>query len=150
MRETLGILFWLFAALPLEAAEFRGRVIDADTEQPLAARIYLQSESGEWLFVESAVTEGSALPYKEQWVPQPDSVELHTTVSAHPFKLDLPAGKYSLTIERGKEYTPLHAELMIGDKPVEQTYRLKRWIDLAARGWYSGETHVHRRIVELP
>lgn len=150
MRETLGILFWLFAALSLEAAELRGRVIDADTEQPLPARIYLQSESGEWLFVESAVPEGSALPYKEQWVPQPDSVELHTTVSAHPFKIDLPAGNYSLTIERGKEYTPLHAELTIGDKPVEQTYRLNRWIDLAARGWYSGETHVHRRIVELP
>ena len=149
MRTFLGLLLLLFA-FPLDAAEFRGRVIDAETEQPIPARIYLQNSSDEWLFVETAEPEGSALPYKEQWVPQADSVELHTTVSAHAFKIDLPAGNYSITIERGKEYLPLQMELKIDNRRIEQTFRLNRLIDLAARGWYSGETHVHRRIVELP
>jgi hypothetical protein len=150
MRVLFGLLLCVLFGPLLPAAEFRGRVLDAERGEPIPARVSLQHESGEWLFVESADPEGSALPYKEQWVPMPDSVERHTTVSAHPFKIELPAGNYSLTIERGKEYIPLRAELTIGDKPVDQTYRLKRWINLAASGWYSGETHVHRRIVELP
>lgn len=27
---------------------------------------------------------------------------------------------------------------------------LNRWIDVAALGWYLGETHVHRGLEELP
>jgi len=33
---------------------------------------------------------------------------------------------------------------------MERAFRLERFIDMASRGWYSGETHVHGRIVELP
>jgi hypothetical protein len=29
-------------------------------------------------------------------------------------------------------------------------FALHRWIDMAARGWYSGDTHVHRSLDELP
>ncbi len=32
----------------------------------------------------------------------------------------------------------------------EELFRLQRWVDMASRGWYSGETHVHRRLQELP
>ena len=28
--------------------------------------------------------------------------------------------------------------------------RLRRWIDMAERGWYSGDTHTHRTLAELP
>ncbi len=133
----------------LAAAELRGRIVD-DSGEPIPARVYLQSESGEWLFVSSAVAEGSALPYREQWVPMPHAVEKHTTVSAHPFRIELSRGEYTLEVERGKEYRPLRQKVVIADEPVELTLRLTRWIDLAQRGWYSGETHVHRRISELP
>lgn len=133
-----------------DAAEFRGRVVDDSTGEPIPARVYLQNEAGEWLFVSSAAADGSALPYREQWVPMADSVEQHTTLSAHPFRIDLPRGSYSLEIERGKEYLPLRRRITIGEQPVDETFRLTRWINLAKRGWYSGETHVHRRIAELP
>ncbi len=38
--------------------------------------------------------------------PMPNSIERHTTVSAHPFTIDLEPGAYQLVIERGKEYLP--------------------------------------------
>ena len=132
------------------AAELRGRIVDEASGEPIAARVYLQGESGEWLFVSSTAADGSALPYSEQWVPMPQSVEKHTTVSAHPFRCELPPGEYTLEVERGKEYRSLRQKVVIADKPVELTLQLTRWIDLAKRGWYSGETHVHRRISELP
>lgn len=129
---------------------FVGSVVDADTQQPIAARVYIEDAQANWLFVRSASEHGSAWPYSESWVPMPQSVERHTTVSAHPFTIDLPRGEYQLLIERGKEYLPLRETVVITDQPVERTFALRRWSDMAARGWYSGETHVHRRIAELP
>ena len=129
---------------------FVGSILDADTLQPIAARVYLLDAEGNHLFVRSANEDGSAWPYAEQWVPMPQSVEQHTTVSAHPFTIDLSPGHYEIIVERGKEYLPHREVLHIAEQPVEQTFRLQRWSDMAAQGWYSGETHVHRRIAELP
>jgi hypothetical protein len=147
----VSMLFLLLAVVrATPAGEFIGAVVDAETGKPLPARIYLRDADGQWLFVQSADPEGSALAYREQWVPMPDSVERHTTLSAHPFRVDLKPGTYRLEIERGKEYHPLIREITIGDSPQRETFRLRRWVDMAGRGWYSGETHVHRRIEELP
>jgi len=149
LRIALWLLLSLFVGVA-HATEFKARVIDDKTSEPLAARIYLTGSDGNDLFVESADPDGTAVIYREQWVPMEGSSEKHTTVSAHSFKADLKPGKYQLTVERGKEYFPLTAAIEIGDTSVEQTFRLRRWIDLAARGWYSGETHVHRHFEELP
>lgn len=127
-----------------------GSVLDADTGELLPARVYVQSADGQWLFVESASEKGSALPYREQWVPMPAAVERHTTISAHPFRINLPSGTYTITVERGKEYLPLTEVVAVEDQPQRKEFRLQRWINMAERGWYSGETHVHRRIAELP
>jgi hypothetical protein len=149
LRFSLTLCCWLTSTL-ISAAEFRARIIDHDTSKPIPARVYLTHEGGEELFVESADPDGTAVIYREQWVPMEGSSEKHTTVSAHPFKADLQPGKYQLTIERGKEYFPLTDTIEIGDDPVDKTFKLRRWIDLPSRGWYSGETHVHRHFEELP
>ena len=137
-------------ACDLRAAEFRGRVIDADTGELIPARVYVRGGESEFYFVSSASEEGTALPYREQWIPMPRSMERHTTISAHPFHIELPPGTYQLEVARGKEYLPFHTEIRIDDQPVEKVIELRRWVDTAERGWYSGETHVHRRIHELP
>ena len=33
--------------------------------------------------------------------------------------------------------------LVVGRTPQTATFKLERWIDLAARGWYSGDHHIH-------
>ena len=150
-RARLSVAFLLASCFhPLVAAEFTGTVVDHDTGEPVAARVYVSDARGQWLFVESASPDGSALPYREQWVPTPGAAEKHTTISAHPFRVELEPGRYTITIERGKEYLPLTETVTLDDRPQDNVFRLKRWIDMASRGWYSGETHVHRRIEELP
>lgn len=145
------LLSLLLTSLPCAAqtmVELRGTIVDANTNQPLAARVYLKSDDGKWYFARSADPQGSAVEYRKERGKQ--SVEMHTTLSAHPFAATVPAGKYTLTVERGKEYLPdeLLIDLTAGPKSV--TVRLKRWIDMAAQGWYSGETHVHRALGDLP
>src|SRR5262249_14345602 len=103
-----------------------------------------------WFFPTSAAAEGSAIPYKRQRADHPTSVEMHTTVSAHPFFVDVAPGKYTVTIERGHEYLPETRELVVATEPVRASITMRRWIDVSKRGWYSGDTHVHRPLKELP
>jgi hypothetical protein len=133
---------------PGETKRLRGEVLDAGTGKPLPARVYVQGADGSWHFARSDAKDGSAVEYRKQ--RDPKSVEMHTTLSAHPFLLDLPPGQYTLTVERGKEYLPESRTVTIGREPVAETFRLRRWIDMSSLGWYSGETHVHRSLEELP
>jgi hypothetical protein len=151
-RGGFVLLLGLCLIVPpdIAAGELTGRVIDADTGRPLAARIYLRSATGDDLFVESASPEGSAFQYEEQWVPLEGSIDRHTTISPHAFRAKLPPGQVTVEIERGKEYHPVREVLTVGDQSLDKTWRLQRWVNAGARGWYSGETHVHRRLAELP
>ena len=75
---------------------------------------------------------------------------MHTTVSADPFGLDLPDGRYTVIVERGKDYHPESRTIVISGTPAAATIALQRWVDPAGLGWYSGETHVHRTLDDLP
>ena len=143
----------LLAYLPLfaiPAAPFQVTVLDADSGNRLPCRVHLRSDSGTWIFPQSIDPAGSALPYREQWVPMPGSEDQHSTVSAHPFGANLePGTRYALEIEHGKEYLPHRDSFVMSGEPIRRTVRLQRFSKASALGWFSGETHVHRRIVEL-
>ena len=55
----------------------------------------------------------------------------------------LPRGEVIVDVARGYEYEPLRARVNIEPGQRELTLRIKRWIDMNARGWYSGDSHVH-------
>jgi hypothetical protein len=58
--------------------------------------------------------------------------------------LRLPAGEYTVTCGRGPEYVPEPRRIRVPQGPPPPIdFRLKRWIDPAARGWYSGDHHIH-------
>ncbi|MGE3803570.1 MAG: CehA/McbA family metallohydrolase [Gemmataceae bacterium] len=124
-----------------------GRVLD-ETGKPAAARIYVRAANGNWLHVRPADKEGSAVPYRKE--RKPASVEIHAAMSAHPFVFEAAPGKYTIIVERGKEYLTFEKEIEVGAEPVTLDIPLKRFINLGARGWYSGDTHVHRTLGELP
>ncbi|MBI5384484.1 MAG: CehA/McbA family metallohydrolase [Verrucomicrobia bacterium] len=129
--------------------EITGEVVDAATGQVIPSRIYVQRQDGRWFFPESAAPAGSAIRYERRnWV-NTNSVEFHTTLSAHPFRVELEPGTYTVTAERGKEYRPLIQRVEVGAAPVTLRLPLHRWVNMAARGWYSGDTHVHRTPAEL-
>ncbi|MCI0680882.1 MAG: CehA/McbA family metallohydrolase [Gemmataceae bacterium] len=140
------------AGAPREPARLRltGEIVDDATARPLPARIYIQGADGAWHFPRSQAADGAAIPYKKQRGDNPRCVEMHTTLSAHPFTVELPPGKYTVTVERGHEYLPATQTVTLADKSARVTIKLRRWIDMAGLGWYSGDTHVHRPLDELP
>lgn len=137
------------ARRPDELQWFRGVVSDAESGQPLPARIYLRSESGSWYFPKSADANGSSIAFQREY-PQTRSIEMHSTISPHAFTLELPRGRYSLSAERGKEYAPHRIDFTIENGPVEVEIALERFVNMAERGWYSADTHLHRDLSDMP
>ncbi len=131
-------------------ALLRGKVVDGQTGEVLPARVYICDSAGKWYFARCASPEGSAVPYSKRARQNPASVEMHTTISAHPFSAELPPGVYTITVERGKEYLPQTRRVVVGAEGASVTIALRRWVNMAQRGWYSGDTHVHRTLDELP
>jgi hypothetical protein len=131
-------------------AIFTGEIIDSASGQPLPARLYVQSDGGRWFFPTSSVPGGSAVRYQKQAGKATNSIEQHTTLSAHPFTVTLEPGGYTFTVERGKEFFPLEKRVEVGSEPVRVKLPLRRWINMAARGWFSGDTHSHRDPADLP
>lgn len=125
-------------------------VVDAETQKPLPCRVYVEDKDGQWFFAEPTTSDGTAVRYEKPKRANGRSVEMHTTVSAHPFTVQLPAGNYTVTVERGKEYLPVTKRITVKNAPSTHKLEMRRWIDMAQRGWYSGDTHVHRSVEDLP
>ena len=59
-------------------------------------------------------------------------------------EVDLEPGRYVLAITKGNEYVDVRDTLQLaGD--ADREYRMERWIDAAAMGWYSADDHIHIR-----
>jgi len=152
MRLPGAPIALLVAAAVRGSAEdvvLHGRIVDAATGAALPARLRVEGPGGKAHIVRSAHPEGTAVPYRKE---RGASSEVHTTLGAHDFAVELPPGTYTLTAERGKEYVPATERVTVeaGARPGIVTLRLRRWIDMAKEGWYSGDTHVHRPLAELP
>jgi len=155
MRIQWSIVLPLVALLALPALgednapqpqQLSGAVVDAATGAPLPARVYLRHlDTGTFLHVESTAP-GGALHFDCE---RGGFRETHTSLVAAPFRAMLAPGRYVLEAERGHLYHTAHEAFVVADKPVALEVRLRRWLDATSRGWYSGETHVHRPVADL-
>jgi hypothetical protein len=131
------------------ATEVHGIAVDADSGDSLPCRLYVQNaDSGEWHFAKSVSADGSAVGCKKQ-VGTSASIEMHTTLSAGKFTLQLSPGKYRIHAEYGKEFLPVDIEIIVTAEPLEFQLRMQRFVNMPQRGWYSGDTHAHRSLEEL-
>ena len=55
----------------------------------------------------------------------------------------LPPGSYTFVCSRGPETIAETKTVTVGSEPLDVNYRVKRWIDPAKRGWWSGDQHLH-------
>lgn len=153
MKRWIALGFAAFvlpAASDLAAPEsgvLVGTVVDEKTRENLPCRVYLVGSDGKFYFPETRPDRDVVIYDKQRG----ESVERHATIGPQPFRARLPVGKARVTIERGKEYVPLSQEVEItAGREARRTFVLRRWINMAERGWYSGDTHVHRSPEELP
>ena len=104
---------------------------DAATGAPAASRIHLTAADGKFYAPHDAYAR----------IGVAGDHAFHQTGR---FTVELPAGRANLTVVKGFEYWPEEVTADItADAVTELTVDLRRMTDMAARGWYSGSTHVH-------
>ena len=109
----------------------RARVLDS-RGQPVAARIYSRAADGRAYAPEVGF---------HRVIAASETHYFHTTGA---FELEVPAGALALEAMRGFEYRPASATVQVpAGGVVEATLRAERLVDAPARGWYSGDTHIH-------
>ena len=109
----------------------RVRVVGADG-QLMPARIYADASDGRSYSPDGAFHRAMMVF---------DRHYFHTTGEA---ELELPAGRATIEAIRGWEYRPKSVAVDVAAGATKSvTITLDRLIDLPARGWYSGDAHVH-------
>ena len=109
----------------------RGRVTGSDG-RPMPARIYPTAADNRAYAPDGAFHRVIA------------ATETHYFHTSGTFELDVPAGALKLEAMRGFEYEPAATSINVpAGGTVDVTLRLNRLIDAPARGWYSGDTHIH-------
>ncbi|MDI9433152.1 MAG: CehA/McbA family metallohydrolase [Planctomycetota bacterium] len=124
---------WLFLTSAADAAtRLEGRIVDDANGQPLAARVAVTDADGK--FVEIHGRHEHVEYLGKRWCYVDGS-----------FALTIPSDGISLEIRRGFETLPLTAKIagQASNKKVEKTFRLRRWIDMGAKGYVNGDIHAH-------
>ncbi|MFB3922728.1 MAG: CehA/McbA family metallohydrolase [Terriglobia bacterium] len=71
-------------------------------------------------------------------------------VTGGEFKIALPPRTYKLVVERGPEYRAITKQVVIqSGESREERIELQRWVNMNARGWYSGDLHNHRDVGDM-
>ena len=108
------------------------RTVDGGTGELTGSRILLTASDGKFYAPRDAYARIGGLGGDHLF---------HTTGS---FTLELPVGPVALEAVKGFEFWPKQAEVEVrADEVSTLTLELDRMTDMAAKGWYSGSTHVH-------
>jgi hypothetical protein len=133
---------WQLRAVTGDRTWVRARIVDADTGRPLAARVHLRSEDGIY-----HPPHGHRRKVNTRWFEDYGAdLQLGDTPFAYvdgDFTVELPVGRLHLEAAHGFEYEPLAGTVTIDPGQRELVLSLRRFADLRATGWVTGDTHVH-------
>jgi TolB protein len=103
---------------------------DSDTGKPVVARVSIQEEGG-----------NAFAPPGSLYRIHGDAMDFYADRFAH---VAVPAGKYTLRAWHGPEYAEARETFEVGAGGVSRLkVRLVRWAHPQAKGWHSGENHIH-------
>src|SRR5436190_6632475 len=131
MKFKTSLLFLLIFGIMPQALHAAGqleiRAVDHDSGKPLAVRMHLKNAQGK--------------PVKPPGVP---ALGDHFVFSDK-MLLKLPNGGYEFLMERGPEYLDQRGHFTIENFADDsKTVEMKRFVNMADNGWYSGDLDVQR------
>src|SRR5581483_2921834 len=112
-------------------AKMHVKLVD-ESDAAAAARIYVTGSDGLAYAPEGAISRIAAMPGDYYFYARGE------------FDLELPVGRTELEATQGLEYALAHHELELRPAPDNiATLVLKRWENMAKKGWFSGDAHIH-------
>jgi len=116
--------------------EVRGRLwvrLLDERGSPVTARVYLRGEDGAYHIPDGSLGRGR----RERF--------FHARGF---FQVTLPPARYTVEVVKGFEYEPVTREINLNyielqNRTTTETITLRRRVDMPARGWFSGDVHMH-------
>jgi hypothetical protein len=157
-QESGSVAAFPFQVTAPGSGRLRLTVLSDDTGEPTPAMVQLK-----WLFDGSLRAPDNAVDLTSQFdslassrnqVAGSRSLELPGLpegdfwIVPGPVDMMVPPGQWQISILRGTEHLPVSDIVQISSgETAEKSYQPKRWTDMAARGWYSGDDHVHAQVM---
>ena len=143
--KTIGSI-----AVPIELKEparIRGRIMDGETGQTFPGRVYVLGSEGVYRRDNLHGTNDtlSTKPLLNfVFAGLPKSSTLPFFYSDGSFEVLVPPGPTMITLERGFEHPLISTNLLVQPGEIrEVSLQSRRFIDMKALGWVSGDTHIH-------
>ncbi len=134
-------------------------VIDDSTGKPTPARVEILASDEQYYVADDALPAGGdcdmsdkgaglvdlettlASFSEEIWNPYRKSTQFYSSGES---KIRVPAGEVNVRVFKGPEYGVSWSKVEVAaGESVALEERLKRWIDMPARSWYSSDVHLH-------
>jgi hypothetical protein len=153
-RVAWILLLLVAAACATPKGELALRVVSAEDETEIPARIELVDENHDPVVLQGAIalTLECTYPPPPSWAPwsvSTDRIENPHTGTVQ-FYVDseivseLAAGSYSLRVFHGVEHRVVSTIVEIDEgRRTDVTVRVERFVDMPTRGWYSADPHLH-------
>ncbi len=120
----------------------RLRFLDGDSGAPVAVRLHLHGEHGEYL-----PPRGHHRKVQHAWTDhvQPEFVNVENQYAYVEGECvaDLPLGTVYVEVARGYEIAPVRTSVEVGPETGELTFELEKVLRWRERGWVTADTHVH-------
>ncbi len=118
------------------------RVIDRETRQPVAVRLHLHGEAGEYLPPRGHHRNVNRHWFEDNYAEFVNGQNQYCYIDGE-CVADLPFGRVHVEISRGYEIVPIRTTVEIEPDTAEVIFELERRLDWRERGWVTADTHVH-------
>lgn len=125
-----------------DAATLNLKIVERGSDTPVSATVSVNGGAveGEEAYLEHSLRR-SANRHKGPIRFRPLSYYFYTDGT---LSLKVPPGRCTVEVRKGYEFVPSHRTFELDPGQIlDATVTLSRWIDMAALGWYSGDTHIH-------
>ncbi|MCY3775468.1 MAG: CehA/McbA family metallohydrolase [Candidatus Aminicenantes bacterium] len=125
-----------------DAATLNLKIVERGSDIPVSATVSVNGGAveGEEAYLEHSLRR-SANRHKGPIRFRPLNYYFYTDGT---LSLKVPPGRCTVEVRKGYEYVPSHRTFELDPGQVlDASVTLSRWIDMAALGWYSGDTHIH-------
>jgi hypothetical protein len=120
----------------------RLRVLDKATGQPVAVRLHLHGEAGEYLPPRGHHRKVNPYWFEDNYAEFVNGLNQYSYIPGE-CVVDLPLGRVAVEISRGYEIAPIRTTVEVKPETDELTFELERTLPWRERGWVTADTHVH-------
>ncbi len=152
--KTLGRVRWPLDVQVPQPARLKINILSPDTGRPTPAMVRLVWKTDGLDYRPSnavdftAQFDGQGRTSSRRMAYLPGRLRGYYWCVPGPLDMSVQPGEWEITIRRGLEHVPIFDSISVLEgKTLEKTYTPRRWVDMPARGWFSGDDHVHFRIM---